>query len=267
MSKESPARLPKLPASLHAELRGELLVVRLNRPEKRNALNDDTIHGLETLFDALPKDVKAVVLHGDGEHFSAGLDLSELRQNNIEDAVRHSSSWHRIFHKMEFGNVPIVAALHGAVVGGGLELAATAHVRIAERSTFYALPEGVRGIFVGGGGSVRIPRLIGASRMMEMMLTGHVLSAEEGQTLGLSHYIVEPGAGLAKALELAGKIAQNAWLTNFGVIQALPRIAEQDPASGYVMEALMAAIAGGGEEAKARVKAFLEKRVPKVSAK
>ncbi|MGZ5827005.1 MAG: crotonase/enoyl-CoA hydratase family protein [Xanthobacteraceae bacterium] len=267
MSKESPARLPKLPASLHAELRGELLVVRLNRPEKRNALNDDTIHGLETLFDALPKDVKAVVLHGDGEHFSAGLDLSELRQNNIEDAVRHSSSWHRIFHKMEFGNVPIVAALHGAVVGGGLELAATAHVRIAERSTFYALPEGVRGIFVGGGGSVRIPRLIGASRMMEMMLTGHVLSAEEGQTLGLSHYIVEPGAGLAKALELAGKIARNAWLTNFGVIQALPRIAEQDPASGYVMEALMAAIAGGGEEAKARVKAFLEKRAPKVSAK
>ncbi len=69
------------------------------------------MHGLEALFDALPKDVKVVVLHGDGEHFSAGLDLSELRQNNIEDAVRHSHSWHRIFAKMEFGEVPIVAAL------------------------------------------------------------------------------------------------------------------------------------------------------------
>jgi enoyl-CoA hydratase/carnithine racemase len=210
--------------------------------------------------------VKAVVIHGEGEHFSAGLDLSELRQHNVEEAIRHSRSWHSVFNKIEFGSVPVVAALHGAVVGGGLELAATAHVRIAERSTFYALPEGVRGIFVGGGGSVRIPRLIGASRMMEMMLTGHVLSAEEGQAIGLSHYLVDPGAALDKAIDLATKIAANAWLTNFGIIQALPRIAEQDPAAGYVMEALMAAIAGGGEEAKARVKAFLEKRAPKVSA-
>ena len=169
------------------------------------------------------------MLHGDGDHFSAGLDLSELRINSIEDGVRHSSSWHRIFNKMEFGQVPIVAVLHGAVVGGGLELAATAHVRIAERSTFYALPEGVRGIFVGGGGSVRVPRLIGTSRMMEMMLTGHVLPAEEGQALGLSHYLVGDGEGLAKALDLAGKIAKNSWVTNFGIIQALPRIAEQDP--------------------------------------
>jgi enoyl-CoA hydratase/carnithine racemase len=266
MSQQNSASLPKLPASLDAELRGDILLVTLNRPEKRNALNDDTVLGLEKLFDALPKDVKAVVVHGRGEHFSAGLDLSELRQHNIEDAIRHSHSWHRVFTKIEFGSVPVVTAMHGAVVGGGLELAATAHVRVAERSTFYALPEGVRGIFVGGGGSVRIPRLIGASRMMEMMLTGHVLSAEEGQALGLSHYLVDAGGGLAKALELAGKIAANAWLTNFGVIQALPRIAEQDPASGYVMEALMAAVAGGGEEAKARVKAFLEKRAPKVSA-
>ena len=172
-----------------------------------------------------------------------------------------------MFNKIEFGNVPVVAALHGAVVGGGLELAATAHVRVAERSAFYALPEGVRGIFVGGGGSVRIPRLIGTSRMMEMMLTGRVLSSEEGQAMGISHYLVEPGTGLAKALELAGIVAKNAWLTNFGVIQALPRIAEQDPASGYVMEALMASIAGGGDEAKARVKAFLEKRAPKVSTR
>jgi enoyl-CoA hydratase/carnithine racemase len=266
MSQNKPASLPKLPDSLQAEHRGEILLIRLSRPQKRNALNDETVLGLETLFDAATKDVKAVVIHGEGEHFSAGLDLSELRQHNIEDAIRHSRSWHSIFNKIEFGSVPVVAALHGAVVGGGLELAATAHVRIAERSTFYAFPEGVRGIFVGGGGSVRIPRLIGASRMMEMMLTGHVLSAEEGQALGLSHYLVDAGAALEKAIDLANKIAANAWLTNFGIIQALPRIADQDPASGYVMEALMAAIAGGGEEAKARVKAFLEKRAPKVSA-
>ena len=87
--------------------------------------------------------------------------------------------WHRAFDHLQFGRVPVVAVLHGAVVGGGLELACAAHVRVAETSTFYALPEGQRGIFVGGGASVRVPRLIGAHRMADMMLTGRVYSAEE----------------------------------------------------------------------------------------
>ena len=87
----------------------------------------------------------------------------------------------------------MVAVLHGAVVGGGLELAAACHLRVAERSAYYALPEGQRGIFVGGGGSVRLPRLIGVARMIDMMLTGRTLSAEEGQAIGLSHYLVEHG--------------------------------------------------------------------------
>ena len=104
----------------------------------------------------------------------------------------------------------MVAVLHGAVVGGGLEIAAACHIRVAESSAYYALPEGSRGIFVGGGGSVRLPRLIGTSRMMDMMLTGRIYDAEEGQAIGLSHYLVEPGAGLAKGIELAKHIAGNA---------------------------------------------------------
>jgi (methylthio)acryloyl-CoA hydratase len=254
-----------LPSSLHAEIRGQIAILRLNRAEKRNALNDETVVGIEAFFTTLPDEVKAVVLHGDGEHFSAGLDLSNLRTHSIEEAVRHSSLWHRAFDKIEFGKVPVVAVMHGAVVGGGLELATATHVRVAERNTYYALPEGTRGIYVGGGGSVRIPRLIGISRMMDMMLTGHVLTDVEGQALSLSHYLVEPGEGLAKGIALAETIASNAFLTNFAVMHALPRIAEQDRASGFVMEGLMAAISGTGEEAKARVKAFLEKRGPKVA--
>jgi (methylthio)acryloyl-CoA hydratase len=261
----SSAKMPDLPPALHAEQRGDIAILRLNRAQKRNALNDEIVLGLETFFTGMPETIKAVVLHGAGDHFSAGLDLSELRSHNITEAVHHSSSWHRVFDKMEFGRVPIVAVMHGAVVGGGLELAAATHVRVAEQSTFYALPEGIRGIFVGGGGSVRIPRLIGISRMMNMMLTGHTYSAEEGQALGLSHHLVAPGTGLAKGIELATKIAGNAPLTNFAVMHALPRIAEQDRASGYVMEALIAAIAGGDEAAKQRVKDFLEKRAPKVA--
>ncbi|MDB5598608.1 MAG: enoyl-CoA hydratase/isomerase family protein, partial [Xanthobacteraceae bacterium] len=154
---------------------------------------------------------------------------------------------------------------HGAVVGGGLELAASTHVRVAERSAYYALPEGSRGIFVGGGGSVRIPRLIGVSRMMDMMLTGRAYDSTEGQAIGLSHYLVEPGEGLAKGIELAHRIATNAPMTNFAVTHVLPRIAEADPAAGLLMESLIASIAQDDVEAKARIQAFLEKRGPKVT--
>jgi len=136
---------------------------------------------------------------------------------------------------------------------------------VAERSAYYALPEGSRGIYVGGGGSVRLPRLIGVARMMDMMLTGRTYSAEEGLAMGLTTYLVEPGQGFAKGLELANRIAGNTPLTNFAVTQALPRIAEMAPASGYAVEALMSSIAQADGEAKARLKAFLEKRAPKVT--
>ncbi len=161
--------------------------------------------------------------------------------------------------------MPVVAVLQGAVIGGGLELAAAAHIRVAERSAYYALPEAARGIFVGGGGAVRIPRLIGTSRMIDMMLTGRTYNAEEGLSAGFSQYVVDDGHGLAKAIELAERIATNTVLSNFAVVQALPRIARSDPDGGFLWESLMAAITMGDDEAKARVNAFLEKRVPKVA--
>jgi (methylthio)acryloyl-CoA hydratase len=244
---------------------GEIAVVRLERPEKRNALNDEAVKALEATFRTLPPEVKAAVLCGAGAHFSAGLDFSQLVDADLSHGVEHSRMWHRAFEAIEFGRVPVVSALHGAVVGGGLELAAATHVRVAERSAFYALPEGQRGLFVGGGGSVRLPRLIGASRMMEMMLTGRVYSAEEGYPFGFSHYVVADGEGLAKALDLARAIAGNAGRTNFALIHALPRIADGDRASGYLIEALMSAIAQDDTEAKTRMRAFLEKRAAKVA--
>jgi len=255
----------KLPPSLVAEQHGDVAVLRLNRAHKRNALDDETVYGLDAFFSAVPAGIGAVLLTGEGDNFSAGLDLSELTERDVTQGIAHSSMWHRTFEKIQFGKVPVVAVLHGAVVGGGLELAAAAHVRVAERSAYYALPEGSRGIYVGGGGSVRLPRLIGVARMMDMMLTGRTYSAEEGQTMGLTTYLVEPGKGFAKGLELAQRIAANAPLTNFAVLQALPRIAESDPAAGYAMEALISAIAQADPQAKARLKDFLEKRGPKVT--
>ncbi len=255
----------KLPASLTASRQDAVAILRLTRPQKRNSLNDEAIRGIEAFFTSLPDDIGAVLLHGEGEHFCAGLDLSELRERDVAQGVEHSRLWHDAFDKIQYGKVPVVVALHGAVVGGGLELAAAAHVRVAERSAYYALPEGSRGIYIGGGGSVRLPPIIGVARITDMMLTGRTYSAEEGQAIGLTTYLTEPGQGYAKGLELATRIAGNTPLTNFAILQALPRIAAMDPASGLEVEALMSAVAQADGGAKARLKDFLEKRAPKVT--
>ena len=255
------------PASgrLSLEVRGAVALLGLDRPAKRNALDDATVLALESFFTAPPEGVRAVVLHGAGAHFSAGLDLSELREQTLPAAIAHSRQWHRAFERIQFGTLPVIAVLHGAVVGGGLELACAAHIRIAERSAFYALPEAQRGIFVGGGGSVRIARLIGVSRVMDMMLAGRTYSAEEGLAIGLTQYLVDGrDAGMAKGLEIAERVAGNAPLTNFAVLQALPRIAESGPAEGLFTESLMAAIASNDAEAQQRIADFLAKRAPKV---
>ncbi|TQL66662.1 vanillin synthase /trans-feruloyl-CoA hydratase [Nocardioides albertanoniae] len=255
----------ELPDALRAERIDDIAVLTLARPAKRNALSDEAVLGIERFFDTLPADVRAVVIDADGDHFCAGLDLGEMTERDTLAGVAHSRMWHRAFEKIELGPVPVVAALKGAVVGGGLELASAAHVRVAEESTFYALPEGQRGLFVGGGASVRVPRLIGVSRMTDMMLTGRRYSAEEGLGIGLSQYVVADGTGRKTALELAGRIAQNAPQTNFAVIQALPRIAEANPRDGFLMESLMAAIAQGTDDAKGRMQDFLDGRARKVT--
>jgi enoyl-CoA hydratase/carnithine racemase len=249
---------------LQVTLGGAVAHVRLNRPAKRNALSDTFIQQLQTAFVNLPAGVRAVVVSGEGEHFCAGLDLSELVERDVASGVLHSRMWHAAFDQLQFGRVPVVAALHGAVVGGGLELAAACHVRVADDTTYFALPEGQRGIFVGGGGSVRLPRLMGVSRMTDLMLTGRVLDAQEGVQVGLAQYRVPAGESLQKAIELAERIATNAPMSNFAVMQALPRIADQSQSEGLFTESLMAAVAESTPEAKQRLRAFLDKRAGKV---
>ena len=254
-----------LPPSLHHEQHGTVAVLRLCRPHKRNALDNDTVEGLGAFFTDLPAGTRAVVLDGEGPHFCAGLDLNSLEDLDATAGIAHSQRWHRVFAMMEEGRVPVVAALHGAVIGGGLELAMACHIRVADATTFYALPEGQRGIFVGGGASVRLPRLIGLARMQDMMLTGRTYGAEEGTVVGFSQYAVAAGEALPRAMELAGRAAETAPLTTFAVLHALPRIAEADPRIGGLMESLMAAIASGDKDAKASLRAFLEGKQAKVS--
>ncbi|MCL2583793.1 MAG: crotonase/enoyl-CoA hydratase family protein [Streptosporangiales bacterium] len=254
-----------LPDVLRAERIDQVAVLALARPAKRNALTDEMVGGIGSFLDHLDPEVKAVIIEADGDHFCAGLDLNEMTGRDAISGLEHSRRWHRVFEQIEFGRVPVVAALKGAVVGGGLELAAAAHIRVAEESAFYALPEGQRGIFVGGGASVRVPRLIGTHRMIDMMLTGRRYEAAEGQAIGLSQYVVPAGTGRKTALDLARRIAGNAPQSNYAIVQALPRIAQANPREGFMMESLMAGITQATDDAKGRMQNFLSGRAPKVT--
>lgn len=247
------------------EIDGDIATITLNRPHKRNALSLEMVAQLRHHVETLPQTVKVVILAGAGPHFSAGLDLASLSEATPAEGMLQSMMWYEAFGKIQFGRVPVVCVLQGAVVGGGLELASVAHVRVAEESAYFGLPEGQRGIFLGGGGSVRVTKLIGFSRVTEMMLTGHVLSASEGLAVGLAHYVTPAGEGMRKARELAAKIAGNAPLSNFAILNALPLIAEQPMTHGLLTEALMATITQSAPEAKERVNAFLEKRAQKIA--
>ena len=249
---------------LETSIEGPVHYIKLNRPEKRNALSDLMLLEIEKVFRSLPPAVRCVVLYGEGDHFSAGLDLSELQERDTLEGYRHSRMWHRVMDAVEFCGVPVLAVLHGACVGGGLELACACHIRIADASVFYALPEGQRGIFTGGGGALRLPRLVGTAVMTDMMLTGRVHKAEAGDRLGFSQYLTGEGKGLETARELAEKISANAPMTNFALTQVLPRIAHLDRDAGLSLEALMAAVAQSAPEAKQRLRDFLEGRAKKV---
>jgi (methylthio)acryloyl-CoA hydratase len=254
----------EIPETLQVHVEDNILIVGLNRPEKRNAFNDELMLGIEKVFSNIPAGIKCAVIYGIGKHFSAGLDLSELSERDTVQGVYHSRMWHRALEKVQFGTVPVVAVLHGAVVGGGLELASACHIRVAEQSTFYALPEGQRGIFVGGGASVRVPKLIGMARMTDMMMTGRIYKAEEGERIGMAQYLVEEGEGLVKGKELALKISSNAGMTNYALMHILPKIVDSPQDQGLMMESLTAAIAQNAPEAKVRLKDFLEGRAKKV---
>ena len=245
---------------LKVETDGAIATLTLNRPEKRNALSDALIAEIDAVFRAPPEGVKVVVLTGAGGHFSAGLDLSEHQFRDAEGTMLHSRGWHAVMDRIQFGGLPVVSALSGAVIGGGLELAAATHVRVAEPSAMFQLPEGRRGIFVGGGASVRVGRILGADRMTEMMLTGRTYSAEEGLALGLTHYVAEDAVARARAL--AERIAANAPLSNYIMIQALSRIADMSKQDGLFTESLAAALTQTAPDAVEGLRAFLEKRDP-----
>ncbi|MAF16382.1 MAG: enoyl-CoA hydratase [Marinomonas sp.] len=234
--------------------------LRLNRPEKKNAINDSLCLEIEHAFINLPDDVNVIVFSGAGPEFCAGLDLAEHKAREPFEVVKHSNMWHRVFGHIQNSGIPVIAAMQGAVIGGGLELAICAHIRVTEKGTFYRLPEGRHGIFVGGGASVNVARVIGTSRMTEMMLTGRDVDAEEGYRIGLGHYVVENGASLDKAMELAASIAKNSKYSNWAMTTGLAHISNMAADDGLYTESLICGITQTSDEVKARIESFLNRK-------
>lgn len=241
----------------------QIAELALIREDKRNAMSDGLLAEIEAFYAGLPREVRVVVLHGRGGHFCSGLDLAEHVARSAEEGIHHSRNWHRVMDLIQFGGKVTVSAMTGAVIGGGLEMATATQVRIAEPSVIFQLPEGRRGIFVGGGATVRVGRILGADRMVEMMLTGRRYGAEEGLRLGLTHYVVGEGEALPMARKLAATIAENAPLSNYFMVQALSRIEDMSRADGLFTESLAAALVQTTPDAEEGLRAFLEKRQPK----
>jgi len=249
-------------------------LITLNRPERRNAMTAELCSALHAELDAIAADrsCRVVVITGAPPAFCVGLDLGGYGSSpgadgsdEARDQLANQEHMSRLILKVRATPQPVIAAVNGAAAGFGLALSLASDIR-------YAVPEAVfRAVFLNVGvsncdmgTSWLLPRLVGAARAHELMLTGRTYGAEEGQTYGLSHLLVDDGKGLATGMELAERVATNAPMSNFAIMHALPRIAETDPGSGLFAESLMASVASSTDEAKARLRDFLEKRGKKV---
>ncbi|HKS50230.1 MAG TPA: crotonase/enoyl-CoA hydratase family protein [Amycolatopsis sp.] len=245
------------------ELDGDVALIGINRPEKRNALHDRMFAELGRLVEKGGDDAKAAVIFGAGADFSAGLDLAETARRLLEGDIERTRvgphAPHVAFDKIARGRIPVIAALTGAVVGAGLEVAAAAHIRVADDTAYFALPEAQRGIFVGAGGSVRIQRLLGNARMTDMMLTGRVLDADEALAQNLVQYRVDTGTALETARRIAKTVAGNTPESNWAITQGLARVNDMSYDDALYVETLVGRNALSAESEK-RLRDFVEKR-------
>ena len=244
----------------------DIATVNLNRPAKRNALNAETIEELIFVFTELPRaGARAIILRAEGDHFCAGLDLVEhhAEDRTAGEFMHICLRWHEAFNKMEYSGIPVIAALKGAVVGGGLELASSAHIRVADETTYFALPEGQRGLFTGGGATIRVADLVGKARMIDMMLTGRSYKGTEAVEVGLCQYLVEGDSEL-KAKDIALAATKNPPLSNFAICSAISHLTNMSALDASYAEAAVAGIVNTQPASRERLEAFVKKKAPRV---
>jgi enoyl-CoA hydratase len=244
---------------------GAVATVRLNRPQKKNALNLELRSDLEHAFKeiAQAKEVRAVVLTGGEDIFCAGADITEIQETvSAEAGYRHAREFQGLCDQVERLPQPVVAAVAGFALGGGCELTLACDFRIASEGAKFGLPEIKIGAFPGGGGTQRLPRLIGVSKAKEMIFTGDPITAEEALSLGLVLKVVPREKLLAEAKNFAEKLAALPRLALQASKMLINRSLEVDLASGLETEARSFGALALTHDLNEGTKAFLEKRKP-----
>jgi enoyl-CoA hydratase len=252
------------------EKKDNIGVLTVNRPDKLNALSNELTEELQHLLDEIEKDVdlRVVVITGAGDKaFVAGADINELVERDALKGRDVSRFRQALFARIENLPVPVIAAVNGYALGGGLELALACNIRIASEKAQFGAPEVKLGIIPGDGGTQRLPRLVGLGRAMELVLTGDFIDAQEAHRIGLVNRVVSPDELMESVMTLAKKIASRPPLAVKYAKEAVNRSQEGDTASGYALESYLHALACTTEDKKEGVTAFLEKRKGKFKGK
>lgn len=240
-----------------------IATLAVNRPDKLNALNGDTIRELADAFRALrdDNDVRGILLTGAGEKaFVAGADIAELAQMGPIDGVRVSREGQDAFRFLERIGKPVIAVVNGFALGGGLELALACHLRVASSKAKFGLPEVKLGIIPGYGGTIRLQRLVGRGRALELILTGEMIDATEAHRIGLVNRVFEPGDLMTQARDMMSKIVANGPVALALALEAVDNAASVSADDAQVLESNLFGLLASTSDMREGMTAFLEKR-------
>jgi enoyl-CoA hydratase/carnithine racemase len=265
----SPAVVPATTAALTLanvlyEKKDAIAYVTVNRPKVLNALNTPTWKDLRTVFEDARDDaaVRGVILTGTGKAFIAGADISELAHLTAFDAEQSSRFGQGVLDLIEDLGKPVIAAVNGFALGGGCETAMACTIRIAVETAKFGQPEVKLGLVPGGGGTQRLPRLVGKGRALQLILSGEMISAHEAYRIGLVNEVVPPADLITRAEAILKKIASNAPIAVKFALEAANKGLETSQGEGLLLEASYFGLCAATEDKKEGTTAFLEKRAP-----
>ena len=260
----APAAVPLLTNVLY-ETKGPIAYVTVNRPEVLNALDSDTWGDLERAFEEALEDptVRGVILTGSGEKaFIAGADISELAEITAVEAQKSSRFGQSVLDLIENLGKPVIAAVNGFALGGGCETAMACTIRIASEKAKFGQPEVTLGLLPGGGGTQRLPRLVGKGRALQLILSGEIISAQEAYRIGLVNEVVPPAELIPRAEAILHRILANAPIAIRLSLEAVNKGVETSQDEGLALEASFFGLCAGTEDKKEGTTAFLAKRAP-----
>lgn len=246
------------------ETKGPIAYVTVNRPEVLNALDSDTWWGLQRAFEEALEDpaVRGVILTGAGKAFIAGADISELAETTAVEAQKKSRFGQSVLDLIENLGKPVIAAVNGFALGGGCETAMACTIRIASEKAKFGQPEVALGLLPGGGGTQRLPRLVGKGRALQLILSGETISAQEAYRIGLVNEVVPAEQLISRAEAILQKIFANAPIAVAYSLEAVNKGLDTSQAEGLALESSFFGLCAGTEDKKEGTDAFLAKRAP-----